>query len=266
MRREDYLSDPDVAAFVAWLRPSLCESGAFNHSWSDGEGVWACTSIFDAYRGYRWRGASFSQTGAELLGLGVQLQAAYRDGDKVAFLRAATAVMRWGGVMRMKWRLDLDVWWESLPDILRRLAPNSADTEDLLGIPMNSAYTKVYALMLPGFPMYDGRVAAGLGHFVRLFLLDSDRHGYPPLTLDFSRSGEPRRNPSGNGVRLRSFALGDDREVRRARSNLMSAWLFSVISQIDCFGELPEGRRIRAIEAALFMIGYELPTPATPRM
>ena len=47
------------------------------------------------------------------------------------------------------------------------------------------------------------------------------------------------------------------------RCNLMAAWLLGDVANFDCFGRLEERRRLRALEAALFMVGYELPT-ATP--
>ena len=42
----------------------------------------------------------------------------------------------------------------------------------------------------------------------------------------------------------------------------MAAWLLGELSEAGRFGELPPVRRMRAIESALFMVGYELPLGA----
>jgi hypothetical protein len=45
--------------------------------------------------------------------------------------------------------------------------------------------------------------------------------------------------------------------------NLMAAWLLREMSDIGRFGELTRERRMRALESALFMVGYELPLGET---
>jgi hypothetical protein len=39
----------------------------------------------------------------------------------------------------------------------------------------------------------------------------------------------------------------------------MAAWLLGQLANAPCLAPLPRARRIRALEAALFMIGYDLP-------
>ena len=40
----------------------------------------------------------------------------------------------------------------------------------------------------------------------------------------------------------------------------MAAWLLGQLANAPCLAPLPPARRIRALEAAFFMIGYDLPT------
>ena len=52
----------------------------------------------------------------------------------------------------------------------RLLDPSHADTSRLDGVRyMNAGWTKVYALMLDGFPIYDGRVGAAMGYLVQQY-------------------------------------------------------------------------------------------------
>jgi hypothetical protein len=57
---------------------------------------------------------------------------------------------------------------------------------------------------------------------------------------------------------MRFPRLGANPELH-ARCNVMAAWLLGDLARSECFGELGERRRVRALEAALFMVGYELP-------
>lgn len=48
---------------------------------------------------------------------------------------------------------------------------------------------------------------------------------------------------------------------RWAECNVRAAWVLGAVRREGRFGSLPPRRRPRALEAALFMIGYELPRP-----
>ena len=44
-----------------------------------------------------------------------------------------------------------------------------------------------------------------------------------------------------------------------AECNIRAAWILGVVCREGRFGGLVQDRQLRALEAALFMIGYELP-------
>lgn len=132
---------------------------------------------------------------------------------------------------------------------------------------MNAGFTKIYSLLLEGLPIYDGRVGAALGYLARLYCEDAALEA-TPRALRFAwgiakgtKPGDARknRNPSSGAIRLPAFRA----DVRQhTRCNLMAAWLLSDLSGEGSFGELPPDRRMRAMESALFMIGFELPLGA----
>ena len=74
-----------------------------------------------------------------------------------------------------------------------------ADTSRLDGVRyMNAGWTKVYALMLDGFPIYDGRVGAAMGYLVQRYCV-SVRLCQVPTRLRFRwgvARGRHNRNPS----------------------------------------------------------------------
>ena len=79
-------------------------------------------------------------------------------------MEAAIDVLRWGGVTGRNERTLRRLGGDALPEFLadgRLLDPARADTSKLDGVRrMNSGWTKIQALLLDDFPMYDGRVGA----------------------------------------------------------------------------------------------------------
>lgn len=117
--------------------------------------------------------------------------------------------------------------------------------------------------MLDDFPMYDGRVGAAMGHLVRLYCSDKGLRRVPEL-LRFrwlaGRSGQNsghNRDPSAGWLRFPR--LSHQAPGSWAECNVRAAWILGIVACEGDFGKLPTERRIRALEQALFMIGYELP-------
>jgi hypothetical protein len=138
----------------------------------------------------------------------------------------------------------------------------------------NAGFTKIYSLAFSRFIIYDSRVCAAIGWLC----LNHLKSGKKPLpsALKFSilpgRGGD-NRNPSFHHVRFPSgtgskMDVGDDSRptyhkhfdgnmranklVQYAVQNSRSKWL-------SAFGT--ESDKFRAIESALFMIGYDIPHP-----
>ena len=265
MQRADYLASADVQAFIAWLRPRLCTHGAFVHRWSSpGGGDWSCSSLYEAYLGYRWperrKHQSFAENERALDGLSGGLRSAFAAGDAPGIRAGALGVLEWGGVRGSIERLD--EFCAQLTHSCALLDPRAADLDRLDGVLMNSSFTKVYHLLLDDFPIYDGRVGAATAYLVRRFL-EARRSRSIPEALRFGwvpararADGGPHREP-GSAL-LRFPRLGVD-QLLHARCNVKAARLFGELATFDCFGALPPARRVRAIEAALFMVGYDLP-------
>ncbi len=271
MRRDDYLSDANVSAFVAWLRPLVSGERPFPHEYRmlllarD----WRCGSLWEAYENYWWHG-DFETNRCRLDRLSAELRDANERRDKDRFVAAVREVLDWGGVAASGKTLDdcpnpLQVFRRAA----RRLDPCQADTSQLDGIPMNSGWTKVYALMLDGFPMYDGRVGAALGYLVRQYCEEQGIQEVPAL-LRFrwqaGKAGNHNHDPSKGSLQFPRLSYAQPSGPRAwAEVNLWAAWILGAVQSEGEFGRLPADRRLRALEAALFMIGYELPTEVDSR-
>ena len=209
------------------------------------------------------------------------------DRDKDSFLNTADHVAKWGGIYNLK----------SLPDMgrdalkilkanARRLDPKNADTDDLGNVThMGAGYSKIYSAMIKDFPIYDSRVACALTSLIWLFCRENRLAEVPePLALgvpkgqdgvavlmkwlmknperqtwNINRLRNPR-NPSDDPYEFSNIeGISKKQLYKYADSNLKAAWILGELAEIGegDFSKVPKKRRVRALEAALFMTGYE---------
>jgi len=273
VNRDLYRADAAVLEFVDWMTPFLTGERQFFHRWTSPRwGSWACESLFDVYLRYDWpfsvvlpnqpsptRGRTFADSVGVFNTLSAMLRAKSEIGDAESFLAAAKAVVGWGGVRQNLRRLDA-LGSGALPTLTAaaaQLNPRSADTLALQNVlHMNSGFSKIYSLLLDGFPIYDSRVACALASLVAWHCREASLKGVPDLLafrIPPSRSG--RRNPSDGAIRfgpLRYTQVGE-----YAVANLHAAWLLEMLAQIGRFGALHNSERVLALQSALFMVGYE---------
>ena len=130
---------------------------------------------------------------------------------------------------------------------------------------MNSGWTKYYALALPSHIIYDARVGAGLGFLARRYLEKlTHQPESVPEGLNFrwstGRQGKGRKlqNPSSTRYSFNRLSRNATGSQAWARVNLWANWLLSQARAEAraawCDG--PDG--LRKVEAALFMLGYDL--------
>ncbi len=270
MKRDAYLSDPHVRDYVAWAVPLVSGKRPLRHHWESRRlGSWRFETIHDAYGRYDWpfrcslpgdsaprRGCTYTDTVEVLDGLGQLLRRSRDEENAASFLEAAVAVLAWGRVRRGERRLRAlgDEARPALAATARLLDPATADLPRLSDVSlMNSGFSKIYSLLLDGFPIYDSRVACGLASLVRLFCEETNRRELPaPLAFGIPPSqSRARRDPScGPLVFPRIWT-----PRRYAKSNVMAAWLLDVLSEQSPFAELASERQ-RALQSAMFMIGY----------
>ena len=187
-----------------------------------------------------------------------------RDGDdQDGFVDAACGILRWGGVMRSNKATLRDLGRTALSTFREAsllLDLSHADTSRLDGVRyMNAGWTKVYALMLDGFPIYDGRVGAAMGYLVQRFCVSACLCQVP-TRLRFrwgAARGRHNRNQSTRSLWFPGLTATNPRTW--AECNLWAAWIHGEVCREGRFGDLDPHRQLRTLEAALFMIGYELP-------
>ena len=279
MNRSTYLHDPQVETFVKWAANLMTGEWGLRHAWysprleNRGCQKFECKSLYDAYRRYCWpatvkraNGSSayvrmFDETAALFDEFRGELQdSLFRypttDEQKDKFLETCIRIMQWGGINRHD-RLK-QLGRDALPLFranAKLLEPQHADTDMLRGFRyMKSGYSKIYSLIIDGFPIYDSRVACGLTSLIWLFKKDNKLESIPgslKLAVPEPR-GTQNRNPYGFPF------VRDGQDSLYADSNVKASWLLGALAELGGeFGVLPVQRRLLALQSSLFMIGYE---------
>lgn len=130
---------------------------------------------------------------------------------------------------------------------------------------MNAGFTKVYALLAKDSIIYDGRVGAALGFIVTLFLRETGENFTDDLNFYWgaSESAKRFRNPSIADEGWVFTKLSNSNESAWAKCNVKANWLLTAaihnLPDQSLFGGYHKSKMLHAVEAALFMLGYDFP-------
>ena len=291
-KKQQYLAWPEVVKFTTFLSEVIKGKTHLNHHINIRDrrvpagmkkGRLQIDSLQQAFENYWWDRERFDVNAKKLEKVqkivrdAIDMESAI-DGTRHA-LGALHAVLEWGaGGTGQKLYTSNMAWARNAGDsITRRLAigrqimsdddPNVTPFDDDDGPRMNAGVTKYYSLACDGVLIYDGRVGAALGYLVREFCIS---HGLVlvPEPLSFrwgaQNSSLPHaalnRDPSlGN---FNFHRLPPSGKSKWATWNIHANWVIQAAREqanADWCGG-PGG--LRRIEAALFVIGYELPESA----
>lgn len=261
MNRESFITDNTVNDFIQWLSTQL--DGDFNHTYKDDS--WECSSIYNAYEKYQWKGKDFSENAKELEQLSSDLKNSIANEDAEMCRTACLAILKWGGVLRgNKEKIEKieekGSLVQYLKDAKQKLTTGNIESRDYYkGVYMSSGFSKIYSLYMDDFIIYDSRVGAALGLLVRCYCEEKKLDKVPEL-LRFAygnKKGGKRksRNPSKGNYTfplLRNAGYYDN----HIENNLKANWVLKeALSSSSKF----KGLNLRSLEAALFMIGYKIP-------
>ena len=276
MKRDAYLGATEVKSFLSWAHPFVTGDRVLLHEWCSKKlGSRRFETLVDAYHQYDWPfsvkipgeqsatcGASLDETVAVLDRLSCLLRQAADQGDGDAFLKAAIGVVEWGGVRQYRKKLkalEPDALTTVCEDA-KRLNPDRADLGELAQVNhLNAGFSKIHALLIDDFPMYDSRVACALASLV-LRYCEEKGHTEVPHVLALSippaqgRFPHNPRNPRHGALRFRNMRWGDAKQY--ASSNVIAAWLLRALADHGEFGCLEPDQRLRALQSAMFMLGY----------
>ena len=269
MNRNEFLADPNVEQFVAWAGHLVRGEWGLKHFWSTAErfgGRFACCSLYRAYRRYNWLHLDFARTMDRFDDFRKRFEdicpiATYDDKRKFLVIAREIAV-DWGGSTRLD--LNSSRNWGGIPpatfqehidEIKQKLAPKTADTERLpRHLRMGAGFSKIYSALVPGWPIYDSRVACALACLVERYRLDACLPAAPPsLNLGI---------PQGRGNSGDRCGKPQIQGKKHAEANLKFAWLLDKLAEDPGeFAAVREARCVDALQSALFMLGHTQLSP-----
>ncbi|MHC8287436.1 hypothetical protein ACYZUD_11540 [Pseudomonas sp. XS1P51] len=290
MNRRDYLAQTSVQHFIEWLSAHL-DNATFKHDYLNRlrRTQWSCDSLFDAYRNYHWAhpaisrlkvpsGSTAASNDAALQALKADLERALKTPSQdQAVCQATIDVMLWGGVQahNVSWlntnRQGLAAVLAASRDAIDGGCPNVAQLS-APDLRFNAGMTKVYSLICRHFVIYDSRVAAALGWAVVMYCKENGLATVPPeLAFPWAPAKEAgavtakRRNPSEGTLVFPRLKAGP----HHAKWNMKASWVLR--AALDHPNAINSGFKsgdgcmidsLRQLEAALFMIGYDLGSTA----
>lgn len=294
MHKIEYLKNPDVRGFVEWATALVSGHKGLKQRWNSPKGKgfsFCCTTLLGAFERYEWPMNSsakefdwtanrFEEWRAGMADRG--LWDASVEHSRMLFCEAALQVTKWGEMHHIKPEL---IEMQERPDALQRLFddarlldPMSADAEPEAlkaeGLKyMGAGYSKVYAMMLDDFPIYDSRVACALTSLIRFYCEAKEMEDVPEILrlMVTPNKGKSNRDPSTRRYKFRKSGGRNvqNRMQRRAwyrahyaSSNVRAAWILrELVDRAGVSGGWPAGRELLAIQSALFMVGYQVLGP-----
>lgn len=288
MNRADFLRDPMVADFAAWLGNTLptlrIDLNLKQSRFVPTPVRMTAVGIDQVLSGYVWRSVGmrtgdWHETRSRLAALSGALTTAVKAADNTAALAACQAILAWGGNRNAN--VGAAPFLQALADngtlclYLRHttgaFALASADIRQVCPPveSLNAMLTKVHALCASdGLPIYDSRVAAATAALVELWREQTGRSGAPlPAALAFPATERSRTvrhlfpNARTPGVIPRQAPTTC---AQWASAKVRLGWLMAhVLTQYPemlstCCHTPSLADRMHAFEASLFMIGYDV--------
>lgn len=289
MHRDQYLGNTSpsttghvVRDFVDWLAANLRDRSLFAHGYTDRRtgSSWQFQGLEDACAQYQWKhkgalgtpaGTSLTSNDAALKALGNALQSSLNTPNDPAALAAAAGIMKWGGVSagNVRWlTINSNGLASQLASTAAIIAKGNLTDPILLStnLRFNAGMTKVYSLLVEDFIIYDSRVAAALGWIVVKYCEDKklvripDELAFPwaPSKEALNAKSPKNRNPGRKGFWFPRLTSA----VQHAHWNLKASWILAealALAGPATFAGPASVVPLRRLEAALFMIGYDLP-------
>lgn len=282
MDRVRFLALPEVISFTDWLSAHLPQRRIrldIASSKFVPQGLQADTTFAELVpHCYRWRATKmtcgdWTESSAKTQNLAKALRTAVQAGDAIATMQACSDILLWGGERNpaqgarpflMALGTDICAY---IVDADRQMSLEYGNLQSGFGSVqrMNSMLTKVHAFYsTQGLPIYDSRVSAAAAALVEFWRRTSQDCTLPEA-LQFPLAGGSAKaehkldclfeQPEEPG-RL-NYATANT-TARWASAKLRLAWVMAETLRKTpaLFGDQPE--RMRAMEASLFMVGYDI--------
>jgi hypothetical protein len=282
MNKSSFLQDQNVKDFIDWCNNKLATLQVnldINRSRFVPQRInVTCRGLEEVLQHYSWKAAgmqngSWNETVNHLTQMTEKLRNAVDSQNNVDALDACKYILEWGGNRNYKvgaypflsQQTNLCEYLKNAGDTFKL---ETANLTQLAGpnLPvrlMNSMLTKVHAFYaLDGLPIYDSRVAAAIATLIELWRQESNKKiNSLPDTLKFPATVSTRTVldlfPDAKNPGLMVYGNAST-TIQWSGAKVRLGWLMKAIINVNLFNEIDEALRMRAFEASLFMLGYDV--------
>lgn len=278
INNESYTDSEYVSEFIHFLGKIISSERNIFCDYTpkkDKQNQFTITSFKEGLERYTWGGKSFKDTQHTVSRLSKKLNLAIDTKDEHLMLQAALSILEWGQVYRgcIDWLLthsESNRLIGAITDSSKIIDGTlSCTTDDFISLfdrggvyRCNSGTTKIFSLCSNKSIIYDGRVACAIGMLVHDFLKEN-QIPFVPEDLNFLMDAT-QRNTSKYTSPEYSFSSKTDivnAPLNQAISNLKINLILQKLIQnsgASILGFASTQDKMRAIEASMFMIGYEV--------
>ncbi len=227
-------------------------------------------NLYDGFINYEWNGKKYDDTKIELDEYCSKLKTAFfTEDNKILFIHECKEILKWGKVDNKhtlakltgdnfyQFVKELNSAWNSndnLSDTLSIMELRFKNNKE--NIFSNAGFTKIYSLLFENWVIYDSRVAAGLQYLILLFL-EKNGEEYIPIELNIA-SPLSRGGKDGDYRKISSFKTIYSNPYLHLESNIKANYILNKYFENNTNTKFEGADRMRQLEAALFMIGYDL--------
>lgn len=263
MNRQEYINDQYVISFSNWIEDKLNDNFMHHYDNQQRHEKWSCNSIFNAFEKYKWGGLTFDEVQVFFDRVTDSIEVAINNQDEKLLKKQLIDIIEWGGIKKVS--KSIQNRSNIIDFVMEKKEQLNLDTYDTNTksrfIEMGSGYSKIYSFLIQNFIIYDSRVGAALCYLVRLFCEHCDINKIPEVLAFRWQVAENKyinRDPSNDKLIFQKYYNSSPNQY--LITNIKASWLLANIisSTTTNFNNLENP--VRALEAALFMIGYELPT------
>ena len=284
MKKSDYLQEDDVKSFTEWLAKRISNEEPI--SFNNVHGT-AYKIIANALNSYAWPDKQNNNIqNVEITLLPLRAKANFKDNSKIleqiqsglrrastdsTYASYATSTMQWGGVANgnNKWiKTNTSGIIERSDEVREFINTNDDDVDAWMkgsnyqngNLRFNAGFTKVYSLLQDNFVIYDSRVAAALAWLVMVW--DASNKPAKVNKDHYLAFGclPAKEGPNAEFNKIRNPDAGTFNKISSSKQhlhwNIRASWVLE--ESIKLAGNNSQHSDIRDIEAALFMIGYDI--------
>jgi len=269
MNLSTYSKDQDVNSFIKWIEPRLSNENSFQHSYTTSKKpikTFKFNSIYSAFEKYEWDKKDFCKNQEILNTYSEKINEGIKNDNNDQVKSGCKNILIWGGVYKKGNKERINSEKTKIVDYLSKrkkdiiLDQYDSEKSSLSNIYCSSGFSKIYSTIIDNFIIYDSRVSCALCYLIKLYAEENSKKEIPEcLKFAYSvgngKNNKKNRNP--NKEKLKFINLSP---YNYLKYNIIASWLLklTIDKTKSKFNDLPENIQLRALESALFMIGYKI--------